>query len=147
MKILFATDGAKQSDAAIEMLRKFALSDGDEIKVVSVVDMAVPMAIDIYGGFTADISPIPASWKKRPVRTRRNYSNVRLSGSGPCSKERILPFPARYFSDHPKAASSKPPRRFVRILSSSVRMVTADGSGFCSARSPTRSSTTPRAQC
>jgi nucleotide-binding universal stress UspA family protein len=54
MKILFATDGARQSDAAIEMLRNFALSDGDEIKVVSVVDMAVPMAIDIYGGYLPD---------------------------------------------------------------------------------------------
>ena len=54
MKILFATDGAKQSDAAIEMLRNFALSDGDEIKIVSVVDMAVPMAIDIYGGYLPD---------------------------------------------------------------------------------------------
>ena len=30
MKILFATDGAKQSDAAIEMIAKFALKDGDE---------------------------------------------------------------------------------------------------------------------
>ena len=54
MKILFATDGAKQSEAASEMLRHFALSDGDEIKVVSVVDMAVPMAIDIYGGYLPD---------------------------------------------------------------------------------------------
>ena len=54
MKILFATDGAKQSDAAAEMLRHFALSDGDEIKIVSVVDMAVPMAIDIYGGYLPD---------------------------------------------------------------------------------------------
>ena len=54
MKILFATDGAKQSDAAIEMLRNFALSDGDEIKVVTVVDMAVPMAIDLYGGYLPD---------------------------------------------------------------------------------------------
>ena len=54
MKILFATDGAKQSDAAAEMLRCFALEDGDEIKIVSVVDMAVPMAIDIYGGYLPD---------------------------------------------------------------------------------------------
>lgn len=54
MKILFATDGAKQSNAAAEMLRSFALSDGDEIKIVSVVDMAVPMAIDIYGGYLPD---------------------------------------------------------------------------------------------
>ncbi len=54
MKILFATDGAKQSDAAVEMLKFFALSDGDEVKIVSVVDMAVPMSIDIYGGYLPD---------------------------------------------------------------------------------------------
>ena len=54
MKILFATDGAKQSDAAIEMLKRFAFDEGDEIKIVSVVDMAVPMAIDIYGGYLPD---------------------------------------------------------------------------------------------
>jgi len=58
MKILFATDGAKQSDAAIEMLRNFTLGDGDEVKVVSVVDMAVPMAIDIYGGYLPDTAEI-----------------------------------------------------------------------------------------
>jgi nucleotide-binding universal stress UspA family protein len=54
MRILFATDGAKQSDVAIEMLKNFALSDGDEVKIVSVVDMAIPMAIDIYGGYLPD---------------------------------------------------------------------------------------------
>ena len=54
MRILFATDGAKQSDAAIDMLKNFALSDGDEVKIVSVVDMAIPMAIDIYGGYLPD---------------------------------------------------------------------------------------------
>ena len=36
------------------MLKLFALSDGDEVKVISVVDMAVPMAIDIYGGYLPD---------------------------------------------------------------------------------------------
>lgn len=54
MKILFATDGAKQSDAAIDMLKRFRLGEGDEIKVVSVIDMAVPMAVDIYGGYLPD---------------------------------------------------------------------------------------------
>jgi nucleotide-binding universal stress UspA family protein len=58
MKILFATDGAKQSDAAIEMLQLFALSDGDEIRIVSVVDMAVPIAIDIYGGYLPDTTEL-----------------------------------------------------------------------------------------
>ena len=54
MKILFATDGARQSEAAIEMLKHFRLGMGDEIKVISVIDMAVPMAVDIYGGYLPD---------------------------------------------------------------------------------------------
>ncbi len=54
MKILFATDGAKQSEAAIEMLKHFRLGEGDEVKVISVIDMAVPMAVDIYGGYLPD---------------------------------------------------------------------------------------------
>ena len=58
MKILFATDGAKQSDAAIDMLKNLALKPGDEIRIVSVVDMAVPMAIDIYGGYLPDTSEL-----------------------------------------------------------------------------------------
>jgi nucleotide-binding universal stress UspA family protein len=56
MKILFATDGAKQSEAAIEMLKHFHLGNGDEVKVISVIDMAVPMAVDIYGGYLPDTS-------------------------------------------------------------------------------------------
>ncbi len=56
MKVLFATDGGKQCDAAVESIRRLALVDGDEIKVISVVDMALPMAIDIYGGFLPDTS-------------------------------------------------------------------------------------------
>lgn len=54
MKILFATDGAKQSEAAISTLKLLALAESDEIKIVSVVDMALPLAIDIYGGFLPD---------------------------------------------------------------------------------------------
>ncbi len=56
MKILFATDGGKQCDAAVESIHRLALGDGDEIKVISVVDMALPMAVDIYGGFLPDTS-------------------------------------------------------------------------------------------
>lgn len=54
MKILLATDGTKQSDAAMEMVTRFRLGQGDEIKAVSVIDMAVPMAVDIYGGYLPD---------------------------------------------------------------------------------------------
>ncbi|MBK9165644.1 MAG: universal stress protein [Acidobacteria bacterium] len=54
MKILLATDGSKQSEAAIDMLKNFSFKATDEMKIVSVVDMAVPMAIDIYGGYLPD---------------------------------------------------------------------------------------------
>ncbi len=68
MKILFATDGTKQSDAAAEMLRRFALSDGDEIKIVSVVDMAVPMAIDLYGGYLPDTSELEKTARENAAK-------------------------------------------------------------------------------
>jgi nucleotide-binding universal stress UspA family protein len=58
MKILLATDGTKHSDCAIKMVDKFNLSDGDEIKIVSVVDMVLPLSIDVYAGYlptTADL--------------------------------------------------------------------------------------------
>lgn len=50
MKILLATDGTKYGAAALRFLGKLALSDGDEVKIVSVVDMALPLSVDIYGG-------------------------------------------------------------------------------------------------
>ena len=68
MKILFATDGAKQSEAASEMLRNLALSDGDEIKIVSVVDMAVPMAIDIYGGYLPDTGELEKTARENAAK-------------------------------------------------------------------------------
>ena len=68
MKILFATDGAKQSDAAIEMLKNLAFNPGDEIKIVSVVDMAVPMAIDIYGGYLPDSSELEKTARENATK-------------------------------------------------------------------------------
>lgn len=68
MKILFATDGAKQSDAAVDMLQHFALNDGDEIKIVSVVDMAVPMAIDIYGGYLPDTADLEKTARENAAK-------------------------------------------------------------------------------
>ena len=58
MKILLATDGTKQGESALEMLRRFKLSDLDEIKIVSVVDMAVPLSIDVYGGYLPDTTEL-----------------------------------------------------------------------------------------
>ncbi len=58
MKILFATDGTKHGEAAGAMIKKLALGDGDSIHIISVVDMAVPMAVDIYGGYLPDTSSL-----------------------------------------------------------------------------------------
>lgn len=58
MKILLATDGTKQSEAAVEILDRFCLSEGDEVTIITVIDMAVPMTIDIYGGFLPDTTEL-----------------------------------------------------------------------------------------
>jgi len=51
MKILLATDGTKQSEAAIERTRSLNLMEGDEILAISVVDMALPLSVDAYAGY------------------------------------------------------------------------------------------------
>ncbi len=58
MKVLLATDGTKYGDAAADMAGKLKLADGDEIKIICVVDMALPMPIDIYGGYIPDTTEI-----------------------------------------------------------------------------------------
>lgn len=54
MKIILASDGTQYGDAACEMMSNFNLGTGDAIKIISVVDMALPMSIDLYGGYLPD---------------------------------------------------------------------------------------------
>ena len=68
MRVLFATDGGKQSDAAIDAIRRLALAEDDEVKLVSVVDMALPMAIDIYGGFLPDTSELEKTARENAAK-------------------------------------------------------------------------------
>jgi nucleotide-binding universal stress UspA family protein len=68
MKILIATDGTKQGDAAIRALADFKLAAIDEIKVVSVVDMALPMAIDVYGGYLPDTTELEKASRENANR-------------------------------------------------------------------------------
>lgn len=68
MKVLLATDGTKYGDAAADMLANFKLVDGDEVKVISVVDMAVPLAIDIYGGYLPDTSEIEKAARENAAK-------------------------------------------------------------------------------
>lgn len=68
MKIILATDGTKYGQAAVEMLRKFNLGDGDSVKIISVVDMAFPLAIDIYGGYLPDTTELEKAARENAVK-------------------------------------------------------------------------------
>src|SRR5215212_214967 len=58
MKILFATDGTKHSEAALEIVAQLNLSAGGEIKIITVVDMAVPLTVDVYAGYLSSTAEI-----------------------------------------------------------------------------------------
>lgn len=80
MRILFATDGEKHSSQAIELLKRFKLSVDDEIKVVSVVDMAVPMAVDIYGGYLPDTTEFEQTARENATRVLDETAGTLRSG-------------------------------------------------------------------
>ena len=63
MKIILAADGTAFSDAAGDMLAKLNLGAGDSVMIISVVDMAFPLAIDIYGGYLPAPDPQSSSIK------------------------------------------------------------------------------------
>ena len=71
MKVLLATDGTKYSDAATDMAARLHLQAGDEVKVVCVVDMAVPLAIDIYGGYIPETTEIEKAARENAERIVR----------------------------------------------------------------------------
>ena len=68
MKILLATDGTKHGTAAAEMVMKLCLGAGDSIHLISVVDMAVPLSIDIYGGYLPDTTELEKTAKENAAK-------------------------------------------------------------------------------
>ena len=58
MKIILATDGTKHGEAAAKAIRKFALTGNDSVHIVTIVDMAVPLGIDVYSGYLPDTAEI-----------------------------------------------------------------------------------------
>jgi nucleotide-binding universal stress UspA family protein len=69
MKILLATDGGKHSQAAVEALQVFNPANITEVKIISVIDMSVPLAIDIYAGYMPSTAEIEAA-------ARENAENI-----------------------------------------------------------------------
>ena len=68
MKIILATDGTKYGAAAVDMLSKFNLVDGDQVKIISVVDMAVPLAVDMYGGYLPDTTALETAAREQATK-------------------------------------------------------------------------------
>ncbi len=68
MKVLLATDGTRHGDAAAEMVKALALRDGDEVKIISVVDMALPLAIDMYGGYLPDTTELEKTARENAAK-------------------------------------------------------------------------------
>ena len=68
MKILLATEGSKQGTAALEMLKRLVIHDGDQIVLVSVVNLPLPVGMDIYGGYVQDTAEIEKSAKENATR-------------------------------------------------------------------------------
>ena len=68
MKILFATDGTKYSECALETIGKFNFSSADELKIITVVDMAVPLSVDIYAGYLPSTLEIERASKENAER-------------------------------------------------------------------------------
>jgi nucleotide-binding universal stress UspA family protein len=68
MKILLATDGTKHSEFALEYFKIFNFASGDQIKIISVVDMAVPMAIDMYAGYLPSTPEIEKNLRENAER-------------------------------------------------------------------------------
>ncbi|REJ78472.1 MAG: universal stress protein [Acidobacteria bacterium] len=58
MKAILATDGTSESNAAVEMIESLKFNDGDELLLITVIDMAVPMAFDAYAGYLPNTKEI-----------------------------------------------------------------------------------------
>ncbi len=112
MKVIIATDGTKYGDAAGEMAAKFNLGEGDSVTVISVVDMAVPLVTDIYGGYLPDTSELENM--QRTTQPRLSRPLKRNSRRLLMAKRSI--FPARFCSDRREAVSLRPLSRSVLTL-------------------------------
>ncbi|MCS6874585.1 MAG: universal stress protein [Pyrinomonadaceae bacterium] len=69
MKVLIATDGGKHSEAALQAVRMLNLQEIEEIRIISVVDMSVPLAIDVYAGYLPSTAEIEEA-------ARENAKNI-----------------------------------------------------------------------
>lgn len=97
MKILLATDGTNHSEYAINYIKNLSFSTGDEVKIVSVVDMAVPMAIDMYSGYLPSTPEIEKNLRENAERilneTSEKIADLTADKTVAISKEMLIGSP------------------------------------------------------
>lgn len=64
MKVLLAVDGTELSDGPVNALKFLKLKNGDEIRIISVVDRVIPAVTDIYEGQLMDEPELEKSAKE-----------------------------------------------------------------------------------
>jgi len=69
MKIVLATDGTKHGEAAVRMLTRLSLKEGDVVKVISVVDMALPPSVDMFAGYLPETSELEKAARQHAENT------------------------------------------------------------------------------
>lgn len=93
MKVLLATDGTKYAEAAADMIGKLGLGKGDEVRIVSAVDMAVPLAVDIYGGYLPDTTELEKAGRENAAKivegTAEKMKKL-LGDNGPTISHEVL---------------------------------------------------------
>lgn len=99
MKIILATDGTSFGDAAQEKLCRLALGEGDEVRVVSVIDLAMPMAIDVYGGYLPDTSELEQAAKENAEK----YVNTSAAKLKECFGEKGVKVSSDVFFGTPES--------------------------------------------
>lgn len=93
MKILLATDGTTHSEAAIDSVNVFNLRNGDEIKIVSVVDLAVPLSVDVYAGYmpsTVEIEKAARDNARKTLEETKAKLNNSFENSGVLISSEVL---------------------------------------------------------
>lgn len=75
MKVILAIDGTKQSDESIESTRILNLQENDEIWVISVLDMALPLSVDIYAGYLPSTEELEKAAKENVERALETTEN------------------------------------------------------------------------
>ncbi|MDH3492595.1 MAG: universal stress protein [Acidobacteriota bacterium] len=69
MKLILATDGTEASEGAVHILSKLDLTRVSEIRVLTVIDMALPLAHDIYSGMITNTVEIEEAARKEAKKS------------------------------------------------------------------------------